>query len=106
MIKSSSITNIIADKPQKPNRSCRLSDSFKPNDYHQNIAKNEQIDLNNEFVKFTDYCLAHGKKYIDWNAAFNNWLRNAGGYKKSNKAPLKFMTLFEHNRVVLESMRS
>ncbi|MCX8602666.1 hypothetical protein J3U44_12325, partial [Gilliamella sp. B3766] len=74
--------------------------------HHRDIALNENINLDTEFIKFKDYCLANGKQYIDWNAAFNNWLRNAGGYKKSNKTPSKFMTLAERNRAVLESMRS
>lgn len=97
-------TNNIAVKPQKPKR--ELPDNFKPNEHHRDIALNENINLDTEFIKFKDYCLANGKKYIDWNAAFNNWLRNAGGYKKSNKTPSKFMTLAERNRAVLESMRS
>ena len=99
-------TNNIAVKPQKPKRACQLPDNFKPNEHHRDIALNENINLDTEFIKFKDYCLANGKKYIDWNAAFNNWLRNAGGYKKSNKTPSKFMTLAERNRAVLESMRS
>ena len=98
--------NNIAVKPQKPKRACQLPDNFKPNEHHRDIALNENINLDTEFIKFKDYCLANGKKYIDWNAAFNNWLRNAGGYKKSNKTPSKFMTLAERNRAVLESMRS
>ncbi|OCG39412.1 hypothetical protein A9G28_09400 [Gilliamella sp. Fer1-1] len=100
-------TDIIADKPQNPKRACQLPDEFKPNEHHRDIAINENVNLDNEFVKFKDYCLANGKKYIDWNAAFNNWLRNAGKYQKfsqSNKP--KFMTLAERNRAVLESMRS
>lgn len=99
-------TNIIANKSRQPKRAYQLPDDFEPNDHHRDIAMNENINLDNEFVKFRDYCLANGKKYIDWNAAFNNWLRNAGGYKKSNKPPEKFMTLAERNRAVLESMRS
>ncbi|KDN11122.1 MULTISPECIES: hypothetical protein [Gilliamella] len=99
-------TNIIANKSQQPKRPCQFPDEFKPNDHHRDIAMNENINLDNEFVKFRDYCLANGKKYIDWNAAFNNWLRNANGYKKSNKPPEKFMTLAERNRAVLESMRA
>ena len=99
-------TNIIADKPQNPKRAYQLPDNFKPNDHHRDIALNENVNLDTEFIKFRDYCLANGKKYIDWNAAFNNWLRNAGGYKKTNKTPSKFMTLAERNKAVLESMRS
>lgn len=99
-------TNIIEAKPQRQKRTCQIPDDFEPTTNHQDIAINENVNLDNEFVKFKDYCLANGKKYIDWNAAFNNWLRNAGKYQwanRNNKA--NFMTLAERNRAVLESMR-
>ncbi|NUF48633.1 hypothetical protein [Gilliamella sp. ESL0250] len=101
-------TNIIEDKPKKPKRARQLPDGFKPNSHHRYIAQNENIDLDNEFVKFNDYCLASGKKYIDWDAAFNNWLRNAGKYQRYNPSSNKsnFTSLAERNRQVLESMRS
>ena len=100
------ITDIIVAKSQKQKRACQIPDDFEPTTNHQDIAVNENINLDNEFIKFKDYCLANGKKYIDWNAAFNNWLRNAGKYQRAspnNKA--NFMTLAERNRAVLESMR-
>jgi len=99
-------TDIIADKPQKKKRACQIPDDFEPTTHHQDIAINENINLDNEFVRFKDYCLANGKKYIDWNAAFNNWLRNAGKYQRAtlNSKP-NFMTLAERNRAILESMR-
>ena len=99
-------TDIIVAKPQKQKRACQISDDFEPTTHHEDIAINENINLDNELVKFKDYCLANGKKYIDWNAAFNNWLRNAAKYQRAspnNKA--NFMTLAERNRAVLESMR-
>ena len=99
-------TDIIVAKSQKQKRACQIPDDFEPTTNHQDIAVNENINLDNEFIKFKDYCLANGKKYIDWNAAFNNWLRNAGKYQRAspnNKA--NFMTLAERNRAVLESMR-
>lgn len=105
-ITTKNTTNIIADKPQQKKRACQIPDDFEPTDHHRDIAVNENINLDNEFVKFRDYCLANGKKYIDWDAAFNNWLRNAGKYQRAspnNKS--NFMTLAERNRLVLESMR-
>ena len=99
-------TNIIAAKPQTQKRACQISDDFEPTNHHRDIAISENINLDNEFVKFRDYCLANGKKYIDWDAAFNNWLRNAGKYQRSNpNNKANFMTLAERNRLVLESMR-
>ena len=99
-------TNIIADKPQQKKRACQIPDDFEPTNHHRDIAISQNINLDNEFVKFRDYCLANGKKYIDWDAAFNNWLRNAGKYQRSNpNNKTNFMTLAERNRLVLESMR-
>ncbi|OTP93224.1 hypothetical protein [Gilliamella apicola] len=99
-------TNIIASKPQTQKRARQIPDDFEPTNHHRDIAISQNINLDNEFVKFRDYCLANGKKYIDWDAAFNNWLRNSGKYQRAspnNKS--NFMTLSERNRLVLESMR-
>lgn len=101
-------TNIIAAKPQTQTqkRACQIPGDFEPTNHHRDIAISQNINLDNEFVKFRDYCLANGKKYIDWDAAFNNWLRNSGKYQRAspnNKS--NFMTLAERNRLVLESMR-
>ena len=107
-ITTKTTTNIIAAKPQTQTqkRACQIPDDFEPTNHHRDIAINQNINLDNEFVKFRDYCLANGKKYIDWDAAFNNWLRNSGKYQRAspnNKS--NFMTLAERNRLVLESMR-
>lgn len=105
-ITTKNTTNIIADKPQQKKRACQIPDDFEPTNHHRDIAISQNINLDNEFVKFRDYCLANGKKYIDWDAAFNNWLRNSGKYQRAspnNKS--NFMTLAERNRLVLESMR-
>ena len=37
--------------------------------------------------KFINYCLANGKKYIDWKAAFRNWCANAKKWDKSDSVP-------------------
>jgi hypothetical protein len=99
-------TDIIAAKPQKSKRACQFPDDFQPNDNHRQIASSENVNIDTEFIKFKDYCIANGKKYVDWNAGFNNWLRNAGKYQRNSEATKpKFMTLSERNRQVLESMR-
>jgi len=107
-ITTKNTTNIIAAKPQTQTqkRACQIPDDFEPTNHHRDIAISQNINLDNEFVKFRDYCLANGKKYIDWDAAFNNWLRNSYKYQRAspnNKS--NFMTLAERNRLVLESMR-
>lgn len=105
-ITTKTTTNIIVAKPQNQKRAHQIPDDFKPTNHHRDIAISQNINLDNEFVKFRDYCLANGKKYIDWDAAFNNWLRNSYKYQRAspNNKP-NFMTLAERNRAVLESMR-
>lgn len=106
-ITTETTTNIdIVDKPQKPKRATHFENNFKPNNYHNNIAKELNIDLNSEFIKFKDYCLANGKKYVDWDAGFNNWLRNVSQFhNKIQTTNQQFMTRSERNRAVLNSMR-
>lgn len=38
----------------------------------------EQVDM------FLDYHRAKGSKFVDWTAAFRNWIRNAEKYRKAN----------------------
>ena len=37
-----------------------------------------------EYEKFSDYKIAHGKRYKNQNAAFRNWCRNAVEYQAKN----------------------
>jgi len=36
-----------------------------------------------ELEQFIDYCIANGKVYKDWAAAYRNWIRNAEKYKQN-----------------------
>lgn len=46
-------------------------------DKHRAFAKTLGIDVGPEWGKFKNYCLAHGKRYINFEAAFRNWLANS-----------------------------
>lgn len=52
-------------------------DEFRPTDKHQRLATDWKLDLGHEFGKFKNYCLAHDKRYSNYEAAFRNWLSNA-----------------------------
>lgn len=84
-----------------------ITNNFKPNDHHVHLALTLNISIDSEFVKFKDYCLANGKKYVDWNAGFNNWLRNAGIFQNKTQVNNKqFMTRTQRNMAILNNMRS
>jgi len=81
--------------PQKPakgsngaDRTTRMPDGFEPTDQHRELAKSLGINLGVEFPKFVDYCAAHGSRYIDWNAAFRNWIRNSSQFSRGPTRPV------------------
>lgn len=47
-------------------------------DRYPKIQVAEQVDV------FLDYHRAKGSKFVDWTAAFRNWIRNAEKYRKAN----------------------
>lgn len=59
-----------------------IDDGFTPNEKHYLLAAQLSIDANKEKERFIDYYKATGKKMIDWNAAFNNWLRKCVDFVK------------------------
>lgn len=63
-----------------------LPDDFKPNETHEQFAKENAIDLEKEHSAFRDYYMAHGKRMANWNAAFSSWLRKCLSFNKSQRA--------------------
>jgi hypothetical protein len=49
-----------------------------PADWHPIIAEKDR----GEFLRFTDYCTAHAKRYANWDAAWRNW--KSSPYRKPN----------------------
>lgn len=47
------------------------------NNAHSLKATAKGVDVEVEFQKFTDYHLAKGSKFVDWDRAFHTWLNNA-----------------------------
>ncbi len=47
------------------------------NNAHALKAVAKGVDVEVEFQKFTDYHLAKGSKFVDWDRAFHTWLNNA-----------------------------
>lgn len=72
-----------ADAPRtKSKRAHQLPDDFEPTEKHRALAGELGVILIDEFAKFRDYHRAKGSTMKDWNAALNNWLRNAKDFQR------------------------
>lgn len=67
--------------------STKLPKDFKPNVNHQALAREKGIDLVEEFEKFTDHHLAKGSRFIEWDRALNNWIRQAATFAGRKAKP-------------------
>lgn len=68
--------NIIA------NRKTTISDDFSPSEANIKFAQDNNLNLSHEIDQFKNHALAHGLKYIDWQAALRTWLGNAKRWNK------------------------
>lgn len=50
-------------------------------------TKTPAIDIDHETERFLDYAKANGKTYVDWSAAWRNWMKRALDYAKPNTRP-------------------
>ena len=64
---------------------CEVKGVSPVSDNHRAFAKTLGIDVGPEWGKFKNYCLAHGKRYINFEAAFRNWLANSTNMKLGGK---------------------
>jgi len=70
-------------KPPRANSTVPLD--FIPNENHALLAATLHLDLNREKNAFMDYYQAHGKKMVDWDASFRNWLRKSFEFKNKSQ---------------------
>ena len=75
----SAIIPDIVETKTKGKRAIR--DEDRPTEKHITFAKTLGIDPGPEWGKFKNYCLAHDKRYANFEAAFRNWLANAKDMK-------------------------
>ena len=76
------VTFVAADKPQKARMTkFRVPDDWMPDrDVIDKMkAERPELDLRTEHDKFMDWVRANNRKYVDWNAGWRNWMRNARG---------------------------
>ena len=83
-IKQETINNIEELKPKKKveTKETQLPDDYTPNDKHYQLAKELNININSELLKFSDYHKSKGSKFKSWDYALNTWLRNAADFKR------------------------
>ena len=51
-----------------------IRDDDRPTEKHREFAKQLGIDMGPAWGTFKNYCLAHDKRYANFEAAFRNWL--------------------------------
>lgn len=61
----------------KPNGKRPINEFDCITEKHRLFALQIGIDPGPEWGKFKNYCLAHGKRYANFEAAFRNWLANS-----------------------------
>ncbi len=61
-------------------------EGFTPTERHVAMAKGLGINLQRELAKFESKARAKGYTYLDWDAAFRNWLTNAADYQDQRRA--------------------
>lgn len=61
-----------------------LPDDWAPSDKHREMAAKLGLDCGREAEQFADRNKAKGERYIDWNAAFRTWLRNAPTFQRQS----------------------
>jgi|HubBroStandDraft_1064217.scaffolds.fasta_scaffold165012_2 hypothetical protein len=63
-----------------------LSDDFAPTENNRTNAKDLSLNLEEQLIAFKDFHRSKGSKYLDWNLAFNTWLRNARSFSRDRPA--------------------
>jgi hypothetical protein len=68
-----------------PKRARQFPEGWEPNDAHKKLAKDHELDLVAETEQFEDHHRAKGSKFLDWDRAFNTWLRNASRWSNPDR---------------------
>ncbi|MDH4328549.1 MAG: YdaU family protein [Nitrospira sp.] len=79
----------VAVKPPKRKVLRSICDDDKPNDKHFAYGQRLGVDVGPQWGQFVNYCLAHDKRYADFNAAFRNWLTNAPKFQGGQRHAMR-----------------
>jgi len=61
--------------------------SLNITDTHKALAKELGLVVDDELIKFKEWHLAKGSKFVRWDMAFNSWLRKASEFNQKNVNP-------------------
>lgn len=78
--------------PKKSGKATQLAESWSPNQAHRDLASELSVNVTHEEGKFKDWCVANGRRYVDWDRAFSGWLRRAAEWSsplRQNQAKKK-----------------
>lgn len=73
---------------KKESHAVSLPADYTYNDKHTERAKELALDVNFQFEKFKTHNQASGKKYINWDAAFQNWLLKAKEFQQQQNTKI------------------
>ena len=82
-LKSKSHSSVIIS-PKKGKRA--ITEEDRPTDKHYALGQSLGIDIGPEWGKFKNYCLAHDKRYANFEAAFRNWIANVPNMNGGKRA--------------------
>lgn len=94
--------NLPIPKPKPKDSSATGEEKDFDPERERELAVSLGVEFDQELAGFLDYCRSKGKRYVDRQAAFRNWLRNAKKYGR-DRGPKTFgAQRTENNRRTLE----
>lgn len=72
-------------KASRATRSRALPPDWSPTDAHRAMAASLFVSCADEAERFRDHFAANGKGFVDWDAAFRNWLRRSGEWRAARQ---------------------
>lgn len=78
-----------ASPPKSPPRKTRrpLSAAWEPDDAHHELARSEGVDVRREAAKFREHATATGRRLLDWDAGFRQWLLHSAEFARRGADP-------------------
>lgn len=71
-------------KNHQSNRRTQFPESFMTNLANVTLAKELGVDIQAAFAAFRDYHESKGSTFVNWNLAFNTWIRNDRKFSGTN----------------------
>jgi hypothetical protein len=73
----------LASVPAQPKRKpSEIPEGWSPSRKHHDLASELGVDCVRESEQFIDRNVSKGERYVDWDAAFRTWLRNAAKFNR------------------------